>query len=90
MAECSDNISYLKRWPEDKYEPFPILNEEKMERYNMDENQLEDNQVQVDVVGIDGLDSEAILNIYIASVNPKYEKEVTNNQSNIRVVSKLG
>ena len=38
MAECSDNISYLKRWPEDKYEPFPILNEEKVERYNMDEN----------------------------------------------------
>jgi len=40
MTGCSEAIEYLKRWPTHKFEPFPVVTSEKIQKYNMDLNDL--------------------------------------------------
>jgi hypothetical protein len=40
MADCAQTIDYLKRWPCHRYEPFPVVTSEKVQKFNMDLNEL--------------------------------------------------
>jgi hypothetical protein len=43
MSEISENISYLKTWPNGKLVPLPIISSETVEKYNLDSNKLHPN-----------------------------------------------
>jgi hypothetical protein len=73
IGKCAENIAYLKKWPQKRYEPLPVLDEEKVQKYNMDANDVEPNEVEVNIVDAEGVDKNTVIRIYIASEQqPRY------------------
>lgn len=65
VAACESNIALLRNWPGKELVAFPVITQEKIEKYNLDLNtHLDKNEVEIIIKSIEGLQEKSYLRIY--------------------------
>ena len=81
----------MKSWPSGSMVPFPIITEQKIEKYNLDVNsKLAKDEIEVSITNVSGLSGELVMNVYL--VNFEKEKcsvKVNNGPTNAKFIAKL-
>ncbi len=69
VTKCEQNIAYLKKWPVNPFTPFPLITEQKVEKYNLDLNsKLDENDLQVIITKFEGINGELVMSLFVANM----------------------